>query len=218
VVDVHKVQRDQALRGGDLAVRAHAPDVVRVAQAQHADAVRLRALCRRLHRDLCRRLAVAPASLHDEHGARVEHDRGLLVRHDRAAEGRLRPVLQLIGVVVHHADAMRVVALDVGGHEVRGDDGRLRRRAAAALDHPLDQHGERHRIEDDVRHLWLLRGGCAAGESETALLVPVPVLVVVVVVVLVLVVLVALVLLLLLLVVLLLLLLLLLPPPPPALL
>ena len=78
------------------------------------------------------------ASLHDEHAARVGDDRGLIVGHNLAAEGGLGPVQELVGVVVHHSDAVGVVAIGVGGDEVGGDDGGLGGRAAGARDHALD--------------------------------------------------------------------------------
>jgi hypothetical protein len=125
--DVGEMQRYQAGRHRLLRPLADAAQVVRARQPHHAHAVLLRARDTDLHRLQAYHLAVARLAIERNHGAAVEHDLRMLVDDQSALEQR-------IDIARDHAHAVGVVPREIGGNEVRGDELRLARVAAAGAD------------------------------------------------------------------------------------
>jgi hypothetical protein len=122
--DVDEVQRNEPFCHRHLGPMPNAAEVMRVAERGKRQAVLLRALdghARRLQAD---RLPIAGASIQREERAPVELHLQLAVRMQPALEQRL-------DIARHHADAVRIVAGQVGGDEVFRDELRFRGFAAA---------------------------------------------------------------------------------------
>ena len=131
-VHVHPVRAHHAGARALLGPVADAPDVMGVGEADDADAVLFGALDADIHRLLGDHLAVA--------GAAVDHDDGTIILHDLCMmvtdAGARRGVLD---IGRHHADAVAVVAEQVGQHQMVCNQPGLLGRAAVG---PADRHGE----------------------------------------------------------------------------
>jgi len=139
---VDEVDRDQI--GGDrhLGPRADAAQVVRVGECDDAAAVLLRSRDAERHRLVTDDLAEAGLAVEREQGAAVELGLHVRVGGQAALEER-------VGVARQHADAMRVVAGQVGLDQVVDDQLDLARRAAEA-EHQLAHRGAQRLGRDRV--------------------------------------------------------------------
>ena len=111
---------------------ADAPDVVRIGEADDADAVLFRPLDAEIHRLLGNDLTVADLAIDHDHGAIILDDLCMMVT-DAAAGGGVLDISR------HHADAVAVVAVEVGQHQMVCDQPGLPVRTAIG---PADRHGE----------------------------------------------------------------------------
>ena len=111
-------------------------EVVRVGQADDADAVRLGARRAELHRLLADHLAVALPAVEGEERAAVLAHGDVRVDGEAALEHR-------VDVARHHADAVRIVAAQVGLDQVGGDLRRFAVVRAGGGDDGADGGGER---------------------------------------------------------------------------
>jgi hypothetical protein len=131
----------ETLRHRLLGPLPDAAQVVRVGERHHAHAVCLRALDGDVGRFEPDHLAVARLAVERDQRAAVEFDLRMAVRLQAA-------LLQRLDVARDHADAVRVVAGEVGGDEVLGDEARFARVAAAGGDDRLDGARERRGLKD----------------------------------------------------------------------
>ncbi len=115
-----------------LAPVADAPDVMGIGEADDADAVLFRPLDAEIHRLLGDHLAVTGAAVDHNDGTIVLDDLCMMVT-DASASGRVLDIMR------HHADAVTVVAEQVGEHEVVCNQPGLGLRAAIR---PANRHGE----------------------------------------------------------------------------
>ncbi|MNS79309.1 hypothetical protein D3C72_1129600 [compost metagenome] len=120
---VDEVDRDHAGGGGLLGPVAHAPQVVRLPQAHHADAMLARAADGHVHGLRRHRLAHAAVAVQAQHAAGIVQHADLLVQ------------LQLVGlpgqhIARDHADAVRVMPAQVGADQVVRGQARLARAGA----------------------------------------------------------------------------------------
>ena len=119
------MQRHQPLCYGHFRKVPDAPQMVRAAQRHDAAAVRVRTLQGQLHRLHADHLAVTPIPVQRQHRADVHGNRGRGVRHQAALTYRIH-------VPGHHAHTVRIVAAQIGQHQVRCDLVCLLWRAARA--------------------------------------------------------------------------------------
>ena len=120
--------------------------VMRVREADDADAVLLGARRAELHRLAADDLAVALAAVEREQRAAVLADRDVGVDREAAFEDR-------VDVARHHADAVRIVPAQVGLDEVGGDLGRFAVVRAGGGDDGTNGGGERLCVEgEDFGH------------------------------------------------------------------
>ena len=112
--DVDEMHRHQSGAPAAFAVRADSTEVMRVAQADANDAGALDALDCDVGCFATDHLAKAEPTVDEHDGARVAHDRGVRtgVEVTRA---------QVVHVRRDHADAVRVVSLQIRFDEMRGD-------------------------------------------------------------------------------------------------
>ena len=139
--DVDEVQRHHAGARGDLAIRADAADMVRVAQAIHCNAVlpgRADRPFDRLARD---HLAIAGMRIPHRDRAGIGDNLGRLVDLQRAC-------LEVAHIGDQHADAMAVMATQIGLDQVLGHDRGFRGRAAAGRDDAIGKR-EQFGVVDD---------------------------------------------------------------------
>ena len=132
---VDEVDRDQAVADALLGPVADAAEVMRVGQADDADAVALGALGAELHRLVAHHLAVADMAVEGEQRAAVLTHADVLV--DREAA-----FLHRVDVARHHADAVRVVAAQVGFDQVGRHQIGFAVGRAARLDDAADHAGQ----------------------------------------------------------------------------
>jgi hypothetical protein len=122
--------------GQDLAIGADAPDVMRAPERQHRHAVHAREPDRDLHRIARDHLAVAAVALDGRQRAGLHHDRA-------APVGLQHALADVGGVGRQHADAVAVMAGEVRGDEIVGDDAGLARVAAECLQRRDREAGQR---------------------------------------------------------------------------
>ena len=146
---VDEVDGDEPGRAGQLAVRADAPDVMRVRERHDRDPGLPGARHRGGHR-LARHPPAEPALA-------VEHEeRAVVLHHLRGGVGHDQPFLQVPHVVRDQAHPVAVVAGEVGVDEVAGHEVGLRGLAAAAGD---DGGGQPAKTVGGYAHRGLLAGG-----------------------------------------------------------
>ena len=107
------MQRHQALRHGHLGKMADAPQVVRLRQSHDAAAMRLGTFNRHLHGLLAHHLTIAALPVQRQHAADV-------CRHAGRGIGLEATFEHGIHIARQHAHAVRVVAAQVGHHQVGG--------------------------------------------------------------------------------------------------
>lgn len=137
---VDEMQRDQSLGHGQLREVADAAQVVGLRQRHDAAAVLARAGDGHLDRLQADHLPVATLAVQRQHGAEVGHDAGRRVGHQPALQHRVH-------IARHHAHAMRVVAAQVGQHQVGGHGLGLRGAAACSLQDALDPGLQRRGVK-----------------------------------------------------------------------
>ena len=128
---VDEVQRDQTFSRRQLGPRADAPQVVRIAQRHHAAAKLFGARDADGHRLRADHLAEAGVAVQAQHGASVHQRLDMGVGLQATFKISLRIARQ-------HADAMRIMAREVGLDQVGGDGLHLLRAAAKTRHHLAD--------------------------------------------------------------------------------
>ena len=111
---VDKMQRHQALRHSHLGEVADASEVVRVAQRHDAAAMGFGARHAECHGLFSDDLAVAALAVQREHGADVQ-------QHAHSGVGAKAAFKQRVHIARQHAHAVRVVAAQIGQHQVGRD-------------------------------------------------------------------------------------------------
>ena len=145
---VDEVDRDQPVRDALLGPMADAADVMRVGEANDADAAALGALGGQLHGFMADHLAIAGEAVEGEKRTGVEHDLDVLV-HGEAARG------DALDIARDHADAVGVVSLEIGLDQIGGYELGLAVRGAAGLDDGTDGFDERLCLDGAiVGHCW----------------------------------------------------------------
>ena len=140
---IDEVQRHQTGGGAILGPLADAPDVVAVAQRDQRQAAGRRALNADFHRLMADHLAIALAAIDHQHRTELGADLRMLIRPQTAGADEL-------DILWNHADTVRVVARQVGQHQVaRHQLGFTRRTAGTAYD-ALDKFRQVRRRDDDV--------------------------------------------------------------------
>src|SRR5262249_39433029 len=129
---VHPVGADHARTRALLGPVADAPDVVRVGEADDADAVLFRPLDAEIHRLLGDHLAVAGTAIDHNDGTIVADDLCMMVTDTTSRSG-------VLYISRHHADAVAVVAEQVGEHQMVGNQLGFVRRTAVG---PANRHSE----------------------------------------------------------------------------
>ena len=122
--NVDEMNRHEALGDRHLGPLANAAKVVDIAKRHDAGARAPGALDRHLHRFAADRLPIALAAVEREQRAGVDRRLRMLIGREAALQHR-------VDVARDHADAVRVVAEQVRGDEVLGDEARLLGVAAA---------------------------------------------------------------------------------------
>lgn len=129
---VHPVRAHHAGACALLAPVADASDVVGIGKADDADAVLFSAVDADIHGLLGDDLTVARAAVDHNYGAIIARNLCMMVTDTSARRG-------VLDIGRDHADAVAVVAEQVGQHQMVGDQAGLLVRAAVG---PADRHGE----------------------------------------------------------------------------
>ncbi len=124
---VDEVQRHESARDGHLGEVSDSAEVMGVGQRSDAGAVALDPFEHQFHRLLADGLAVALLTIQAEQHAAVEPDRDLCVGLEVLLEHG-------VDIARRHADAVRIVAAEVGQHQVGGDQSGFCVRAAGRAD------------------------------------------------------------------------------------
>ena len=117
--------------------------MVRIGKADEAHAIALGALGGQLHRFMADHLTIAREAVEGEKWTGVEHDLDVLVYGKAARRDAL-------DVARDHADAVRVVAFQIGLDEIGGHELGLSVRGAAGLDDGADGVGERFGLDGAI--------------------------------------------------------------------
>ena len=134
--DVGEMHRDEVGLDGHLRPCADTAQVVRIAERDDAAAELLGARNAHLHGLMADDLAEPGLPVEAQHRATVERSLHVGVRRQAALDERL-------GILRQHADAVRVMAGQVGLDEVLGDEVDLARLAAEPAHQRLDRRGQR---------------------------------------------------------------------------
>jgi hypothetical protein len=137
---VDEVHGHETLPGALLGPAADAREVMRVGEPGHAYAGRARPLDRDRHRLLADDLAESSATVHADQRAMVGDDA-------RRLPGPGDALAQVVDVARQEADAVRVVAEEVGLDESVGHRPRLLGRAAGGRERRRGGFGERHGVD-----------------------------------------------------------------------
>ena len=138
--DVDESGERAALARGEFGIGSDASHMSRVAQRQHAGPVFLGLHDRPAHRVSGHALAIAPARVHHQKRPGVEHRFRRLVGHEQS-------IAQKTDISGQHANAMRIMAREIGTDKMIGDFGGFTLITAHAASDQMCDGAQRARLK-----------------------------------------------------------------------